>query len=195
MKKFFNFLAIVLLFFTMSCDKSDYIEETKESSLREISIRNDVENFFEQDTMFLKIHGLFVQNFGEHYKDSLDQIDTVTFDFIFNDFKVIAMDFLEDSLQVDPAIFVLNNNITNIELVSFGFHYYLTQNYGSQLGLRGDWVSCLSAALGVRAVRELGLSGVMSAQGAVQIIKAVGKRYLGYIGLAIMVHDFIDCMS
>ncbi|GEM_PF-6976828 len=38
-------------------------------------------------------------------------------------------------------------------------------------------------------------NGLMSAQTGVQIIKAVGKRYSGFFGVAVAVISFVDCMS
>lgn len=54
--------------------------------------------------------------------------------------------------------------------------------------------NCLSAAIGLTAIRELGVRGVISATTLRRALFAIGKRYLGYIGVALMVADFYDCM-
>ncbi|MBK0384528.1 hypothetical protein I5M32_16320 [Pedobacter sp. SD-b] len=63
-----------------------------------------------------------------------------------------------------------------------------------------DWGrvrSCASFALGVAGIKSLftdtlALGTVETALGA---LKLVGKRYLGYIGVALMIYDFADCLS
>lgn len=62
-----------------------------------------------------------------------------------------------------------------------------------------DWErvrSCASFALGISGIKSLytntlALGTVETMIGALQLI---GKRYLGYIGVALMVYDFADCV-
>lgn len=59
-------------------------------------------------------------------------------------------------------------------------------------------IGCLSAALGFRDLYYLVVENpraLLNATGAVKILKHVGLRYLGYIGLAIAVYEFVDCVS
>ena len=58
--------------------------------------------------------------------------------------------------------------------------------------------SCLSGALGLGDLYYLVVENpraLLSANGALKILKHVGLRYLGYIGLALAVWDFVDCIS
>lgn len=58
--------------------------------------------------------------------------------------------------------------------------------------------SCLSGALGLTDLYYLLVespTSLLSAKGAVQILKRVGLRYLGWFGLGLAVWDFIDCVS
>jgi len=63
-----------------------------------------------------------------------------------------------------------------------------------------DWAevrSCASAALGIAGINELyintlALGTVETTMGA---LKLLGRRYLGWIGIALMVYDFQDCLS
>lgn len=65
----------------------------------------------------------------------------------------------------------------------------VTQNSSSLL-------SCLAVALGYEAIKNLGISGLMTARGAVAILKAVGRRYFfGYIGTAYMIYEFDKCIN
>lgn len=40
-----------------------------------------------------------------------------------------------------------------------------------------------------------GTKGLITARTGLQILKSLEIRYLGYIGLAIAVYDFVDCVS
>lgn len=58
--------------------------------------------------------------------------------------------------------------------------------------------SCLSGALGLGDLYYLVVENpraLLSANGALKILKHVGLRYLGYVGLALAVWDFVDCVS
>lgn len=60
------------------------------------------------------------------------------------------------------------------------------------------WVSCGTAALGFEQAYSLltrAFSVGMSATTAIQVLKFVGLRYLGYLSLAIAVYQFVDCLS
>ena len=63
-----------------------------------------------------------------------------------------------------------------------------------------DWPRvrvCAGAALGIAGIKTLfadtlALGTVETVVGA---LKLVGKRYLGYIGVALMLYEFADCLS
>lgn len=57
--------------------------------------------------------------------------------------------------------------------------------------------SCLLAALGISAINDIiaGTGGLLTVQSSVQLLKTIGKRYLGYIGLAYAVYEFVNCVS
>lgn len=54
---------------------------------------------------------------------------------------------------------------------------------------------CASEAVGIAALRKVGLSGLMTAKGAVEIIKVVAKRQAAFIGAAYSLYKFADCMG
>jgi len=57
--------------------------------------------------------------------------------------------------------------------------------------------ACLYAAVGVTYVKKLlvGTTGLFTAETVIGILKNVGKRYLGYIGVAIVIIEFLDCIG
>lgn len=54
---------------------------------------------------------------------------------------------------------------------------------------------CAAVAVGYDAVKKIGVEGIVTAATVRQAIIAIGKRYLGYVGLALMVYDFVECIS
>ncbi|WP_289772967.1 hypothetical protein [uncultured Duncaniella sp.] len=54
---------------------------------------------------------------------------------------------------------------------------------------------CAAVAVGYDAIKRLGVGGIVTATTVRQAIIAIGKRYLGYVGLALMVYDFVECVS
>lgn len=54
---------------------------------------------------------------------------------------------------------------------------------------------CAAVAVGYDAVKKLGVGGLITATTVRQVIIAIGKRYLGYIGVALMVYDFVECIK
>ncbi|MCL2682268.1 MAG: hypothetical protein FWE63_02125 [Bacteroidales bacterium] len=59
---------------------------------------------------------------------------------------------------------------------------------------RGSVMTCLGLAVGILQLGEF-LAGTITAQTAIAIIKQVGKRYLGWIGLGIMIYEFVTCLD
>ena len=60
------------------------------------------------------------------------------------------------------------------------------------------WVDCAVAALGFNRAYTLFASAFrvgMSATTAIQVLKFVGLKYLGYIALAVAVYEFVQCVS
>lgn len=54
---------------------------------------------------------------------------------------------------------------------------------------------CLAVAVGYDFMKKLTVKGVISAVTVCQAIIAIGKRYLGYVGVVLMVADFVGCVG
>ncbi len=66
----------------------------------------------------------------------------------------------------------------------------------------GDWdgervLHCIAAALGLNIIDDLisNTAALMTVQGTTQLLKTLGKRYLGWIGVGIAVYEFGNCMD
>ena len=56
---------------------------------------------------------------------------------------------------------------------------------------------CLADAIGITAAFEILEKGVagLGKKGVLKLIKKIGGKYLGYIGVALAAYDFADCMG
>lgn len=54
---------------------------------------------------------------------------------------------------------------------------------------------CIAVALGISTIKNIGINGLISAKTGMQIVWQIGKRYLGYVGLAWAIWDFVDCVG
>lgn len=70
--------------------------------------------------------------------------------------------------------------------------------------LEARWLECLSEALGVKDIVSVyknvqniikGTTALINATTMRQVAFALGKRYLGYIGLAYTLYQYVDCMA
>lgn len=101
-------------------------------------------------------------------------------------------------------------NLSEEELATLSFIYHSIELQGADIDMleakisglsvsqqkkMDQIMSCLSVAVGISSLKELGVKGVVNAITVRQAIIAIGKRFLGYVGLAIMIYDFVDCMG
>ncbi|MTI89200.1 MAG: hypothetical protein FH748_14690 [Balneolaceae bacterium] len=94
-------------------------------------------------------------------------------------------------------------NLSDEELAMVGFLSLFEKEMENKKRMKvagnidgGRIMSCLSIATGYSSIKAvLDVSGLMSARTLIAAVKAIGKRYLGYIGVAILVYSFADCMG
>jgi len=104
--------------------------------------------------------------------------------------------YLQESGELSNLSYIDRQQIINLDdsqlaALSFTIH---TQAYNP------DWAqvrSCASAALGLAGISELwtnilALGKVETTMGALRLL---GRRYLGWLGVALMIYDFQDCMG
>lgn len=90
-------------------------------------------------------------------------------------------------------------NMTDDQYVELSMIYSMTQGDNENARLNWNTVrSCLSGAFGLGDIYYLVVENpraLMTVNGAVKILKHVGLRYLGWIGLGLAIWDFVDCVS
>lgn len=82
------------------------------------------------------------------------------------------------------------------ELAQLSFIYSATTAYKLSPH-QAHVVSCIGAALGINEVIGLisNTAALATAQGTLQILKFLAKRYLGWLGVAVAVYSFGNCMG
>lgn len=90
----------------------------------------------------------------------------------------------------------------------FSISYYSNQNknleplntgyYSNQIQ-EIDWdrmISCASAAVGISSIQAIIQNNLAAASIETMIgaLKHIGKRYLGWIGVGIMIYEFVNCI-
>ena len=98
--------------------------------------------------------------------------------------------------NLTPEDLELISNLTDEQLIELSFVTYNQSVYSTS---SIDWPrvrSCASFALGIQGIKTLytntlALGTVETMVGA---LKLIDKRYLGYVGIALMVYDFMDCL-
>jgi hypothetical protein len=91
-------------------------------------------------------------------------------------------------------------NFNDVQLAELSLIFIELQN---NITLRedDDWAevrSCLSGALGLGELYYLLVQNpraLATARGGLSLLKHIGGRYLGYIGLGLAIYDFVDCIS
>lgn len=111
--------------------------------------------------------------------------------------------FLERSGELENLTIEEQNEIIYLndeQLVELSYIMYNQQQYASDAN-NIDWprvFNCASAAIGISKIKELYTASFSLGGATIQTytgaLKVIGKRYLGYVGLAIMIYEFTTCV-
>ena len=98
--------------------------------------------------------------------------------------KDSIINFSNDQHVVLSLIYFLDN--PNLE--------YEANEAGIDAGVIKD---CVSFALGVRGIQEIiqNTKSLITVKDTIKVLKIIGRRYLGFVGLAWMIWDFMDCVA
>lgn len=191
MKALKIFLSICFVSFLFSCSDNteNLVEKNDDIALRSNITAKDYQTLLEVVTSNLN-----------HSTKSTGAVEMTE-----DEAREILMPFLEDGKQiqhslmdiVDKDIAEVWNNMTETDLITLSFLVCsVNHNSVETKATTGERIlACLGAATGVSEIYKIGTKGLVNAKTALQVVKAVGKRYLGYIGVAIMVADFTICIG
>lgn len=209
MRKFYLFLLFIVF---SSCSNEDYL--TKETEIpSEISVKENInvrDLSLSSDTLISvskKINELtelslskkmssakmseeiqvavspFIEN-GEEIRKKLLQDKTLSED----DYEYLKTARSEDLAQL--SIFISALNVYDESNVEYSMN--------ARLRPVDDRIkSCLAVAVGITGAYDLikNTKKLMTVRTAVKALRLIGRRYLGWVGVGLMVYDFVDCYN
>lgn len=204
MKNYLTFVLVLLVFiFLSSCKKNEALIERKDTFPYETKplSYSVVKNI----SATIKKMKTFQTTSIENSKFNDSQIKNIVKPLIENG-KEIHNEIIDDlksspewsSLSIAERELLINFN--DIQLAELSLVFVELQN---NITLREDdnWTtvrSCLSGAFGLGDLYYLLIENpraLATARGSLSLLKHIGGRYLGYIGLGLAIIDFADCIS
>ncbi len=199
-----NFIAIgVFITLFISCNKEEinteenYFIKTKSIDIIEIK---KISNSLNKTVL--------IKDFGAHNKEM--QNGEVQLQMLINPLvengKAIHKEIIQKLISSPNWIMLTANEkeiITNFSDVQFAELSIVFSKFQENITLKEDdtWSavrSCLSGALGAGDLYYLLIENprsLITARGSLSLLKHIGGRYLGYIGLGLAIIDFADCIS
>ena len=111
----------------------------------------------------------------------------------------------EDNINLIPEEFYVENTLViftpAVPVSHSEWNYFIEIQNNIPLKENDSWThirSCLSGALGLGELYYLLIQNpraLATARGTLSLLKHIGGRYLGYIGLGLAIFDFADCIS
>ena len=204
MKKISTFvLSICILILASSCQKREFVIESDILS----SIKTKPLSFDVVENISIKLKGNkpFMSVDIEKNKNNEAEIKNSVAPLIHNG-KEIHNELLLNLKSSQEWNGLTNKeketiiNFSDVQLAELSLIFIELQN-NITLREEDDWTevrSCLSGALGLGELYYLLVQNpraLATARGTLSLLKHIGGRYLGYIGLGLAIYDFVDCIS
>lgn len=118
--------------------------------------------------------------------------------------RQIVLDISDKPELLDEKQFYMS--LSDDELATLSMLYHVLSDDGVDIdklnedidGLRISrerLLACLEFAVGITELKELTVRGVVNAVTIRKALSAIGRRYIGYVGVALMIYDFMDCVG
>ena len=194
MRKVFVTILVLLVFCLCSCSNEEQIEKKQENVYLSLKSSLTQEDYFAMSKRFVKTVDTRATLNDENYCHEVLKP-------LIKDGELIRKQILEQTVNSENDSLEVFKKMTDEELASLSFLVYnineiensedvnATRAYISSNRLR----NCLSFAIGLSAIRNLSVRGVINAATLRRALMAIGKRWLGYVGVVLMVADFYDC--
>ena len=196
MKKIKNLFLLTMLFALCSCGNS--IDSDPAEYSQQVVTNGTLYNIKS------KMDGSTYKNCSVKLSNLMNTINTRSLDAISDSAQIYLKPFVNDGktiqkeilsqLSKDSEEYKYYQSLNDEQLASLSFLVYHIDET-TDFGTRVSFKSCLSAAIGLTAIKELSVKGIVTATSLRRALFAVGKRYLGYIGVALMVADFYECVN
>ncbi len=189
MKRLFLFLLFYSVIATVKADANKVISTNEKVSA----------SVFEESKTLREIFGrinkkMLTGKSESEIKDYLLPFVSEVRDYVNEKYKLDLYDYYDKD---DPTILAVAMMVAlgeRLEVEGIGLADFNLQNAKIP-----QWVKCLLEATGINSLVSA-VEGVLGqipfgAAEILQIIKRLGKKYLGWIGLALAIADFVDCMG
>ena len=214
-KGMFAIFTIKLLFFgimfiNQSCQTEDDIFENQEQKIALqkfenlfLEIQPKIENTFDKQNLLLsKKSYVLDKQTVEKSKEILTPLVKGSKELL-KSYGINESDFLEEFADLnDPRIAFVGlmilsadkkkekDNLASINYASF----FVASAYATNMDMEPDWYDCMLRSVGIDAVVEL-FNGKVTKAIAKKAIRKIASRTLGWVGAAIAVYEFGDCMD
>ena len=214
-KGMFAIFAIKLLFFgimfiNQSCQTEDDIFENQEQKIALqkfenlfLEIQPKIENTFDkQNLLLIKKSYVLDKQTVEKSKEILTPLVKGSKELL-KSYGINESDFLEEFADLnDPRIAFVGLMILSADkkkekdnLVSINYaSFFVASAYAINMDMEPDWYDCMLRSVGIDAVVEL-FNGKVTKAIAKKAIRKIASRTLGWVGAAIAVYEFGDCMD
>lgn len=106
--------------------------------------------------------------------------------------------FLQENGEFDNMTLEEQNELMNLDEQQLAeLSFVMSNAYDARISIDPRIRNCVSTALGIGAVRDLVMNtaALGTVETTIAAIRLIGRRYIGWIGVAWMVMDFVDCMN
>ncbi len=166
---------------------------------------DDNEKFNEEVVLKSEITAKQLYSMQEQIKNGLNVLKSSEGTFHEEEMRTILLPLVEEGERFRQEIldFMEEENYSIYEIVEVA---NMPESYFTELSFilavqltetQSTIIDCLGVALGISAIRDIvnGTAGLITAKSGLQILKLMGVRYLGYLGLAYAVYSFVECVS
>lgn len=196
--KFFSIIAIITILLNTSCTKEEI------NNPKNLDFASKVFRFDEIQKIAVKVNG--IQN-----RLNTNKVDEATAETeireamlpliengkILHDLIINEIDFSDPSLELTSEEINHIDNMTEQELVQLSLIFSSAYNNNTTKADIDMVMNCLGAALGINEIYGLinNTAQLATVEGTKKLVKLIIRRYVGWIGVAVAVYSFSNCMG
>lgn len=196
--KFFSIIAIITTLLNTSCSKEEI------SNPENFDLSSKVLKFEEIEKIAVQVSG--IQN-----RLSTSRVDEATAEAeireamlpliengeVLHNVIINEIDFSDPSLDLTSEEINHIDNMTEQELAQLSLVFSTAYNNNTTQADIDMVMNCLGAALGINEVYGLinNTAQLATVEGTKKLVKLIIRRYVGWIGVAVAVYSFSNCMG
>lgn len=202
MKKLIYLTLLFSLLIINGCKKEQSIDMKPLGDNKDLSIVDNTKTSLKSSTLNLELQPFSdltptdIQNLDEFQAIQLLQPTVESGTTLYNDLMNQVIGTQEwNTLTYEEQTYILNFTPQQKAMLAIILE---AANNSAAAGGSSKWVHCALSALGFNQAYTLFASAFttgMTATTALQALKFVGVKYLGYIALAVAIYEFVECVS